>query len=619
MLMATIDASIVLISLPDIFRGIHLNPLTPGNTVYFLWLLMGYMVVTAVLVVSFGRLGDIYGRVHMYNLGFVVFTVFSILLSITWMTGPAGAVFMIVTRVFQGVGGALIIANSTAILTDAFPVNERGLALGVNTIAGIAGSFIGLVLGGVLGPIDWRLVFLISVPVGIAGTIWGLINLKEKGVRTPARIDWLGNATFAAGLVAVLLGVVYGIEPYDGHSMGWTSPFVLACLIGGATVLGLFVWIETKVSAPMFRIPLFRIRAFAAGNLASLLSSLGRGGLMFILIIWLQGIWLPRHGYSFASTPLWAGIYMLPLTGGFLLAGPLSGYLSDRYGQRAFTTGGMLLAAVSFGLLELLPINFSYVFFALLLILNGMAMGIFASPNRAAIMNSLPAAQRGQGAGMVSTTQNASMVLSIGVFFTLIIVGLSASLPHHLYAGLVAEGVPEHAAARVASLPPTSTVFGAFLGYDPIKSLLGPSGVLAHLSPAHRAYLTGRSFFPSLISAPFVKGLHEAFDFAIACVLVAAAASWLRGKPAHAAESAPAVAPVAAPAPAVASAVAPVAAPALTATAPALATEAIGSRSSDGSLVSPEANGHAPPLASGTGSRDGAPALGHRPDVLGSA
>jgi MFS family permease len=530
-LMATIDASIVLISLPDIFRGIQLNPLTPGNTSYFLWLLMGYMLVTAVLVVSFGRLGDIFGRVRMYNLGFVVFTVFSILLSVTWMHGQAAALYMIIMRVFQGVGGALIMANSAAIITDAFPRTQRGLALGINAVAAIAGSFIGLVLGGVLAPVDWRLVFWVSVPVGVVGSIWGYINLKDRGIRTPARIDWLGNLTFAAGLVGVLVGIVYGIEPHGGHVMGWTNPLVIAALAGGVALLALFTWIETRVAAPMFRIPLFKIRAFTAGNLASLMAALGRGGLMFILIIWLQGIWLPRHGYSFSQTPLWAGIYMLPLTAGFLIAGPASGWLSDRFGARPFATGGMLLAAVTFGLLEVLPVNFSYPVFALLLLSNGLAMGLFASPNRAAIMNSLPADQRGQGAGMSTTTQNSAMVLSIGIFFTLIITGLASRLPETLTRGLTAQGVPAAAAARVAHLPPTATVFGAFLGYNPVASLLGPTGVLARLPHARVAYLTGRGFFPSLISGAFASGLHEAFDFAIIAMLIAAAASWLRGKP----------------------------------------------------------------------------------------
>ncbi len=532
-LMATIDASIVLISLPDIFRGIKLDPLTPGNTSYFLWLLMGYMLITSVLVVSFGRLGDIFGRVRMYNMGFGVFAFFSIMLSIVWMHGSAAAIYMIIMRVFQGVGGALLFANSSAILTDAFPPHQRGLALGTNMIAATAGSFIGLILGGVLGPIDWRLVFLISVPVGVIGTIWGVINLREKGVRTPAKIDWLGNATFAIGLTVLLVGIVYGIEPYGGQTMGWTNPWVIAALGGGISILALFLWIETKVSAPMFNISLFKIRAFSAGNFATLMAALGRGGLMFILIIWLQGIWLPQHGYSFTNTPLWAGIFMLPLTGGFLLAGPISGFLSDRFGARPFATGGMLLAASSFALLELLPINFPYALFAVLILINGLAMGIFISPNRAAVMNSLPPGQRGEGAGMGATMMNASMVLSIGIFFTLIIVGLSASLPGALYHGLTAHGVPASAAGKLSHLPPTSSVFAAFLGYNPVEQLLSASGALSHLSHAQAAYLTGRSFFPHLISAPFGKGLHEALDFAIGASLVAAVCSWLIGKNYH--------------------------------------------------------------------------------------
>ena len=295
-------------------------------------------------------------------------------------------------------------------------------------------------------------------------------------------------------------------------------------------MLCLFVWIETRVAAPMFHIRLFRIRSFAAGNVASLMAALGRGGLMFVLIIWLQGIWLPEHGYSFARTPLWAGIFMLPLTGGFLLAGPLSGYLSDHFGARPFATGGMLAAAASFALLELLPIDFSYVWFGLLLLANGLAMGLFASPNRAAVMNSLPPDQRGAGSGMGATTMNAAMVLSIGIFFTLIIVGLAASLPGALYQGLTAHGVPAAAAQRVADLPPTASVFAAFLGYNPVQNLLGPSGVLAHMPPAQAAFLTGRSFFPSLIAKPFSHGLHEALDFAIAACLLAAGASALMGK-----------------------------------------------------------------------------------------
>jgi MFS family permease len=526
-LMATINSSIVLIALPDIFRGIHLNPLGAGNSSYLLWMIMGFLVATAVLVVSFGRVGDIYGRVRMFTIGFAIFTVFSLLLTVTWMHGGAGALWMIIMRVGQGVGGAFLFANSSAILTDAFPHDQRGLALGVNTVAGIAGSFIGLVLGGVLGPVSWRLVFLVSVPVGLFGTLWSWRKLVDLGVRQPARIDWWGNLTFAAGLVAILVGITYGIQPYGGHTMGWTSPTVLACMGGGLVLLAIFAVIETRIEDPMFRLSLFRIRPFTAGNIATLLASLGRGGLMFKLIMWLQGIWLPLHGYSFSETPLWAGIYMLPLTVGFLIAGPASGYLSDHFGARPFATGGMLVAALSFFLLELLPVNFNYLWFGLLLLMVGLGMGLFASPNMAGIMNSLPANRRGAGAGMATTFQNSALVLSIGIFFSLMILGLANTLPGTLDHGLVAQGVPKADAARVSNLPPVGLLFASFLGYNPMQQLLGP--VLPHLSHAHATYLTGRTYFPQLMSKPFSDGLHEAFDFAIAACLIAAAASWLRG------------------------------------------------------------------------------------------
>ena len=527
-LMVTINSSIVLIALPNIFRGIGINPLQPGNTTILLWMMMGFMVVTAVLVVSFGRLGDMFGRVRMFNMGFAIFSLFSILLSVSWMQGTAAGWYLIIMRILQGIGGAMLFANSSAILTDAFPANQRGMALGLNQVAAIAGSFIGLVLGGVLGPVDWRWVFLVSVPFGIFGTVWSYLKLKELGVRRPAKLDLWGNLTFAAGLIAVLVGITYGIQPYGSHVMGWTSPLVMSLIGGGLIVLAIFCYIETQVPEPMFRLSLFRIRPFTAGNVAALLSGLGRGGLMFILIIWLQGIYLPIHGYSFEDTPLWAGIAMLPLTIGFLLAGPVSGYLSDRFGARPFATGGMVIAAASFGLLEMLPVNFTYWQFALILLLNGIGMGLFASPNRAGIMNSLPAERRGVGAGMSATFQNSAMVLSIGIFFSLIILGLSSSLPGHLFTGLTTHGVPVADANRLAHLPPTAVMFAALLGYNPIQMLLGPA--LTKLPASNAAFLTGHSFFPSLISAPFQTGLDIAFDFAIVACLVAAVASLLRGK-----------------------------------------------------------------------------------------
>jgi MFS family permease len=535
-LMVFINQSIVLIALPAIFRGIGLDPLTPANTGYMLWMLMGFMVVLAVLVVTLGRIGDMFGRVKMYNLGFAVFTVFSILLSITWMTGTEAAMWLIAMRIGQGVGGAMLFANSSAIITDAFPANQRGLGLGINNVAAIGGAFIGLVLGGLLAPVEWHLVFLVSVPFGLFGTVWAYLKLEDRGVRTPAHIDWWGNVTFAAGLILVLVGITYGLLPYGHHTMGWTSPKVMMEIFGGLALLVVFCVIETRVTHPMFRLALFRIRAFAAGNVASGLASLSRGGLMFMLIIWLQGIWLPLHGYSFASTPLWAGIYMVPLTIGFLLAGPLSGHLADKYGARPFATGGLALVALTFVLLAMLPVDFGYPVFATLIFFNSVGMGLFIAPNQTGIMNSLPASQRGAGAGMAATFNSSAQVLSIGIFFTLMILGLAATLPSTLYHGLVAQGVPIPTAARVSHLPPVGSLFAAFLGYNPMATLLGPTA-LHQMTTAQVAYITSRSFFPTLISAPFGNGLEKAFGFAAVMCLFGAVASLLRGGKYHHTES----------------------------------------------------------------------------------
>ena len=534
-LLATLDVSITIIAMPDIFRGIHLDPLVPANSFYLLWMILGYMIVGSVLIVSLGRLGDMFGRVRIYNLGFVIYTAASLVLTVDWLTGPAGADYLIVFRIVQGIGGACLMANAAAIITDAFPENQRGMALGINNIVGVSGLFVGLVLGGLLAPIHWRLVFLISVPVGLFGTVWAYLKLREVGEARRARIDWWGNVTFAIGLICLMVAVTYGIRPYGAHTTGWMSPRVLVLVAAGAGSLVAFLAIERRVRDPMFRLELFRIRAFTFGTLSTFLSAVARGGLMFILIIWLQGIWLPQHGFGFSQTPLWAGIYMLPLTVGMLLAGPVSGYLSDRFGARPFASGGMIGAAVSFLLLILLPINFSYPLFALVLAANGISMGMFASPNRAGVMNSLPRADRGAGGGMNQTFQNSAQVVSIGMFFTLMIVGLSATLPSALRSGLEAHGVAASTAQHAAHLPPVSILFAAFLGYNPIQHLVG-AHALQSLGAAQQSLLTGRSFFPHLISGPFRNGLHEAFLFAIIACLLAAAASLMRGGRYHHAE-----------------------------------------------------------------------------------
>jgi len=529
-LMASIDSSIVLISLPAIFNGIHVNPLAPGETGYFLWILLGYMVVTATLLVTFGRISDMFGRVRFYNIGFAIFSVGSILLWLTPGTGSTGALELILFRLIQGVGAGFLFSNSAAILTDAFPAHQRGLALGINQVAAILGSVIGLILGGVLSYFSWRLVFLVSVPVGIAGTIWAYLMLREIAtIREHQKIDWAGNVTFAFGTTILLLGITYGIQPYGSAPTGWGNPLVLGALALGVVLLVAFIWIELHVKDPLFSLGLFKIRAFAAGNASSFLASIARGGLQFMLIIWLQGIWLPLHGYNYDVTPLWAGIYLLPLLIGFVVMGPLSGWLSDRFGARLFSTTGMLIQATGFLLLTTLPTNFNYPWFALLLFMLGLGQGMFSSPNTSSVMSSVPAEQRGAASGMRSTFQNSGTLVSIGVFFSIITIGLASALSSTLFNGLSHAGVPGAVAEKIAHLPPTSALFAAFLGYNPMKTLL-PVNVLHALPIANQANLLGRSFFPNLILPPFTVGLHGVFYLSAAMCFVAALASFLRGK-----------------------------------------------------------------------------------------
>ncbi|HVA61660.1 MAG TPA: MFS transporter [Mycobacteriales bacterium] len=527
--MSALDGSIVIIALPAIFRGIHLDPLAPGNVSYLLWMIMGYRLVQAVLVVTVGRLGDMWGRVRIYNAGFAVFTVASVLLSFDPFEGAHGALWLIGWRVLQAVGGSMLTANSAAILTDAFPSDQRGFALGTNQVAAIAGQFVGLVAGGVLAVLDWRAVFWVNVPVGIFGTLWAYRKLRDTGHRAGGRIDWWGNITFALGLGAVLIAITDGIQPYRGHAMGWMNPAVVGLLIAGLVLLAAFVLIEYKVADPLFQLGLFRIRAFTAANAAGFAVSIARGGLQFMLIVWLQGIWLPLHGYDYSRTPLWAGIFLLPLTAGLLISGPVAGTLSDRFGARGFASTGMLVFGGSFIGLMVLPVNFPYWAFALLIAANGIGSGMFAAPNSSSIMGSVPARQRGVASGMRSTFQNSGTALSIGVFFSLMIVGLASRLPRALTGGLEQQGVPHGLAHDIAAVPPVSSLFAAVLGVNPLRHLLTARHELSKLPKANQQLVTGRSFFPNLIAEPFHHGLAVVFAVAAALSVLAGIASLLRG------------------------------------------------------------------------------------------
>ncbi|AHH18728.1 major facilitator superfamily transporter [Nocardia nova SH22a] len=529
--MAALDGSIVLIALPAIFRGIGLDPLAGGNIGFLLWMIMGYRLVQAVLVVPLGRLGDMVGRVRIYNAGFVVFTIASLLLSFDPAHGGAAAVWLIGWRILQAVGGSMLTANSAAILTDAFPPDRRGFALGVNQIAGLAGMFIGLIAGGVLVLWDWRAVFWVNVPVGIFGTIWAYRNLRDITPRGGPRpkVDWVGNISFTVGVSALLIAITEGIHPYGRHSMGWTNPQVIGLFALGAAMLATFVVVERRIAEPMFDLGLFGNRTFTAANVAGFSARLAQGGLQFMLIIWLQGVWLPLHGYDYADTPLWAGIYLLPLTIGFLIAGPVSGALSDRIGSRGLATGGMLVFTASFLGLMVLPIDFPYWAFAVLIAANGIGMGAFSSPNSSSIMGSVPVTHRGVASGMRSTFQNTGTALSIGVFFSLLIAGLAATLPQTLTTGLQQHGVAPHVAAEVGAMPPVTSLFAAILGGDPVGTLLAPSGALHALPADQQQVLTGGQFFPQMIAGPFHHGLTVVFAVSAGLGLLAAAASSLRG------------------------------------------------------------------------------------------
>ncbi|MHB1439831.1 MAG: MFS transporter [Cuniculiplasma sp.] len=532
-LMASINSTIVLISLPAIFRGIGLNPFLGSSFQYLLWILMGYMMVTAVLLVTFGRLSDIFGRVRLFNLGFLVFTIGSILLYLTPGKGDTAGLELILFRMVQAVGASFLFANSAAIITDSFPANERGKAMGLNQIAALAGSLIGLILGGILATIYWRDVFLVSVPVGVIGTIWSYAKLKETSSRhTRQKLDIPGNIAFAGGLTLILLGVTYGLMPYNGSSMGWGNPYVMGSMGVGVIMLIAFFFIETVVEQPMFNLSLFRNRSFATGSFASMLQSMGMGGLMFMIIILLQGIWLPLHGYSYSSVPFWAGIYTIPMMLGFVVFGPVSGALSDKIGARLISTVGLIISAIAFLLLATLPYNFAYVPFALMLFMMGSGMGMFAAPNITAVMNSVEPQLRGVASGMRATLQNTGQTVSMGIFFTIVLVYLTRLLPGSFGPALSTAGAPV-LIPIFDKLPPTSALFSAFLGYNPVGTILSNPALsaLSTLIPGSvKVTLEGKTWFPTSLASSFMTSLRMAFIAGFFIFIVGAILSALRGK-----------------------------------------------------------------------------------------
>ena len=532
-LLSTIDGSILLISLPAIFKGLNVNPLQPSETTNLLWVLLGYMVVTSTLLVTLGRLADARGRVRIYNIGFAIFSFGSILLYIVPELAPqlgdTAVGLLILFRLVQAVGSACLIANSSAILTDAFPPRQRGTALGINTVVALSGSLIGLLVGGVLSAINWRLIFLVSVPFGLIGTIWGYVSLREQSARRAgAKLDLLGNIMLAGGLIVFLVALTYGLTPYGGQNTGWTNPLVIGGMILGVVMLIAFGFVEHAVPDPLFNLNLFRIRSFTFGSLAQFMVSIAYGGLQLIFIIWLQGIWLPLHNYKFEDTPLWSAIYLIPLLVGNMIFGLASGFLASRLKPRYVTTIAMLILTIAFLVLRTFPANFSYPSFAVLLFVIGACFGAFSAPNTTAVMNSLPAQYRGVGSGMRATFQFSGQPLSLSIYFTVMILALSVSLSSGIRSGLTGAGVPDQAATQISKLPPTAALFAVFLGYNPMQEIIPPQ-VMQSLPPSSQQNLVSTEFFPTIISDSFIGALGAVFLFSAILAFLAAILSWLRG------------------------------------------------------------------------------------------
>ncbi|MDQ1252753.1 MAG: hypothetical protein QG646_1885 [Euryarchaeota archaeon] len=542
-LMGTINGSIILISLPAIFNGIQLNPMAPDAFQYLIWVLMGYGLVTATILLSIGRLADMYGRVRLFRLGFLIFTIGSILLYLTPDKGSTGAMELIVFRLVQAVGGAFTMANGAAIITDVFPAGERGKALGINMVAIMSGQFIGLLLGGILAVYNWRYVFLVNIPFALIGTIWSYWKMKEVSFRAPkTSIDIVGNLFFVVGLTSLLVGVTYGLMPYEHNgnidAMGWNNPLIIAAIVVGVLLLIAFPFVENKVKNPMFRLEFFKIRAFAYANLAAFTAAIARGGIMFMLILLLQGIWLPLHGYRFEDTPFWAGVYMLPMTLGFIIMGPISGILSDKYGPRWIATAGMTLVTLVFIGLSMLPYNFDYWELGVLIFLMGLGNGMFSSPNSSSIMNSVPPQDRGVASGMMATLMNSAMTLSMAVFFTIVIVGIEKSFPSAIYESFASLGASQITltvqllADQLAKMSPTNALFSAFLGYNPMGAILSAMdpNMVSAIPKEVVTTLTSSYWFPQTLQSAFMPPLRVSFYIGAVLSGIAAVLSAMRGQ-----------------------------------------------------------------------------------------
>lgn len=509
--------NMIIIALPQIFNSLRFNPTAPDALGYLIWLILGYMVVTSSLVVTFGRISDLKGRAKLYSLGFLIFAISSGLLSTVNGYGDSAVLEMIILRLFQGVGGGLLMVNSAAILTDYFPKNELGKALGLNQVSGLVGGVAGLIIGGVLSVINWRYIFLLDFVVGIIGTLWSFKSLRDvqKPIKQP--LDIIGNILFALGITLLLISVTYGLLPYHNQQLGWGNPFVITGLIISFLTIGMFVFVERKVKNPMFDLSLFKIRDFSVANFTNFIASMARQGILLMMLVLLQGIWLPLHGVPYSQTPFWAGLYLIPNMLGFAALGPISGILSDRYGSKVLTSLGLFISALGFFLLSLLPYDFQLWQFFAISFLMGAGMGLFSSPNMADIMASVPVQKRGAASGMRASLQNTASAISVALYFSVVITGMAATLNSSIESALSSYGIHLN-----VNLPAAVAIFSALLGYDPLSSLASslPTSVASHIdTPA---------FFITAIAPSFISGFRLMLNISAALLVLSGILSLVR-------------------------------------------------------------------------------------------
>jgi MFS family permease len=458
-LLASIQGSALLIALPNILVDLRAGFLT------IMWVLLGYLLITTALVPVIGRLADIWGRKNLYNLGFAVFTLGSLL------AGFANPAFhgwdLVFDRVIQGIGGALLFTNSTAIVSDAFKKGRIGLGLGVNQIAGAAGFVLGPVIGGLLTAISWRWIFWFNVPLGIFGTLWGMARLRDP-VQMPSgqHLDLWGSLTSTLGLAGILLGLSFLSFPLVSASIAHLL------LVAGLLVLALFLWIETRVPEPILNLDLFRNRLFSFAVTANFLNGLARGGVLFVLIFFLQG--------PYGKDPLTAGLMLIPFGLAFMAFGPISGTLSDHYGSRLLASLGLAISAAALLALAFVTATTPYWLLAVLMAFLGMGSGLFASPNTNAIMSTVGPERRGVAAGTRTLLANSGQMLSIAIIFPLVLANVPQAVLFKVF--LYGGGMGSTAAGRAALQSFTHGLHEAFLFCAGVNLI---AAIISALRPSH--------------------------------------------------------------------------------------------------------------------------------------